>query len=320
MSSNSHHAASQSPLLITARREAPRTSWRQTLLGPKVAPYLFIAPFFLMFLIFWLFPVLWSVALSFQRWNVQQTTWVGWQNYQFVTGLPAVQQAFKNILWYAIFNNVFQLSIAIFIAVLLDLPFLRRAGGFLRAAYFMPNIVSGVTTAILFAIILGTGGVLDELLGLVNIQISWLQSTQWSKPAVIIAGGWRWIGYWIVMLMAGLQSIPDDYYEAGDLDGATLWQRFTYITFPMLRPVLLFIIVVNTMGTLQIFEEPFLLFAPTPGGPLDSATTPVLEMYKLGFQTFDLGAAAAVGWLLAVLIVAVSIAQFTLARQRGWSE
>jgi lactose/L-arabinose transport system permease protein len=154
----------------------------------------------------------------------------------------------------------------------------------------------------------------------VGVQISWLQSTQWSKPAVILTGGWRWIGYWIVMLMAGLQSIPDDYYEAGDLDGATLWQRFTYITFPMLRPVLLFIIVVNTMGTLQIFEEPFLLFAPTPGGPLDSATTPVLEMYKLGFQTFDLGAAAAVGWLLAVLIVAVSIAQFTLARKRGWSE
>jgi ABC-type sugar transport system permease subunit len=320
MSSNSPPATSQSPLLITARREAPRASWWQTLLGPKVAPYLFIAPFFLMFLVFWLFPVLWSIALSFQRWSAQQTTWVGWQNYQFVTGLPAVQQAFKNILWYAIVNNVFQLSIAIFIAVLLDLPFLRRAGGILRAAYFMPNIVSGVTTAILFAIILGTGGVLDHLLGLVGVQISWLQSTQWSKPAVILAGGWRWIGYWIVMLMAGLQSIPDDYYEAGDLDGATLWQRFTYITFPMLRPVLLFIIVVNTMGTLQIFEEPFLLFAPRPGGPLNSATTPVLEMYKLGFQTFDLGAAAAVGWLLAIVIVAVSIAQFTLARQRGWSE
>jgi ABC-type sugar transport system permease subunit len=273
-----------------------------------------------MFLVFWLFPVLWSVALSFQRWNAQQTTWVGLQNYQFVIELPAVRQAFTNILWYAVVNNVFQLTIALFIAVLLDLPFLRQLGGILRAAYFMPNIVSGVTTAILFAIILGTGGVSDHILGLVDIQISWLQSTQWSKPAVILAGGWRWIGYWIVMLMAGLQSIPDDYYEAGDLDGATLWQRFYYITFPMLRPVLLFIIVVNTMGTLQIFEEPFLLFAPTPGGPLNSATTPVLEMYKLGFQTFDLGAAAAVGWLLAIVIVAVSIAQFTLARRRGWSE
>jgi lactose/L-arabinose transport system permease protein len=320
VNSKTQPVTTQHPLIIPARRTPSRVGWREAILGPKVAPYLFIMPFFAMFLVFWLFPVLWSVALSFQRWNAQQSTWVGWQNYQFVIGLPAIQQSFKNILWYAVVNNLFQLTIALFIAILLDLPFLRRLGGVLRAAYFMPNIVSGVTTAILFAIILGTGGVLDQLLGLIDVRIAWLQSTQWSKPAVILAGGWRWIGYWIVMLMAGLQSIPDDYYEAGDLDGATLWQRFRYITFPMLRPVLLFIVVVNTMGTLQIFEEPFLLFAPTPGGPLNSATTPVLEMYKLGFQTFDLGAAAAVGWLLAILIVAVSIAQFTLARQRGWSE
>jgi ABC-type sugar transport system permease subunit len=120
------------------------------------------------------------------------------------------------------------------------------------------------------------------------------------------------------MFMAGLQSIPDEYYEAGDLDGANGWQRFRYITFPMLRPVFLFVLVVNTMGTLQIFEEPFLLL--DGGGPVNSSTTPVVEMYQLGFQTFDLGGAAALGWLLAVLIVGVSIAQFTLARRRGWSE
>src|SRR5690606_739287 len=101
-------------------------------------PYLFVLPFFVMFMIFWLFPVLWSVALSFQRWNAQGSVWVGLQNYHYVVGLQAVQRAFQNILWYAVVNNVFQLSIAMTIAVLLDLPFLRRLGAVLRAAYFMP--------------------------------------------------------------------------------------------------------------------------------------------------------------------------------------
>lgn len=300
--------------------QTARGAWVQQILGPKIAPYLFISPFFLLFAAFWVFPVLWSIALSFQRWSAQETAWVGLANYRFVLQAPAVRQAFGNIIWYVVANNLFQLTIALAIAVLLDVPYLRRVNGLLRGAYFMPNMVSGVTTAILFTIVLGTGGVLSRLLGFVGWEISWLQSTEWSKPAVLLAGGWRWIGYWVVMFMAGLQSIPDDFYEAADLDGATPWQRFRFVTFPMLRPVLLFVIVVNTTGTLQIFEEPFLLFGSQRGGPLNSATTPVVEMYKLGFQNFDLGAAAALGWVLAVFIIAISIAQFTLARRKGWSE
>jgi lactose/L-arabinose transport system permease protein len=221
------------------------------------------------------------------------------------------------MLWYAVVNNVFQLTIALGIAILLDLPFLRKAGGFLRMGYFMPNLVSGVTTAILFGILLGSGGVIEHLLAPLGIHIQWFQSTEWSKPAVILAGGWRWIGYWIVMFMAGLQSIPDDYYEVADLDGASMAQRFRYVTFPLLRPVFLFVIVVNTIGTLQIFEEPFLLFR---GGPLNSSTTPVLEMYKLAFQNFDLGSGAALGWMLAMVVIGATVLQFSLARRRGWSE
>lgn len=120
------------------------------------------------------------------------------------------------------------------------------------------------------------------------------------------------------MFMAGLQGIPDEYYEAGFLDGATAWQRFRLITFPLLRPVFLFVLVVNTIGTLQIFEEPFLLL--NGGGPINSSTTPIVEMYKLGFQSFDLGGAAALGWLLAILIIGVSIAQLSLAKRGGWYE
>jgi ABC-type sugar transport system permease subunit len=293
-----------------------RDAWNG-LLGPRFAPYLFISPFFIMFLLFWVFPVFWSILLSFQRWSAKETTWVGLANYRFVLDSQAVRVSLRNMVWYAIGNNLFQLPLALFVAILLDLPLIRRASGWLRASYFMPNIVSGVTVGILFNILLGVGGVFNHFLP----SILWLQSVEWSKPAVLLAGGWRWIGYWVVMFMAGLQGIPDEYYESADLDGATLWQRFSMITFPSLRPVFLFVIVVNTIGTLKIFEEPYMLFGTgSRGGPLNSATTPVLEMYKLGFMSFDLGSASALGWILALVIVAVSIVQFTLARRAGWSE
>lgn len=287
----------------------------QLVLGPKVAPYLFITPFFILFLLFWVFPVGWSILLSFQKWTAVETTFVGLLNFRFVINYQAVTKAFGNIVWYVVFNNLLQIPVALFISILIDLPFLRRASGFLRGAFFLPNLVSGVSTSILFAIILGTNGLFNQLFG---DGIQWMQSTIWSKPAVLIAGGWRWIGYWVVMFMAGLQGIPDEYYEAGFLDGATAWQRFRLITFPLLRPVFLFVLVVNTIGTLQIFEEPFLLL--NGGGPINSSTTPIVEMYKLGFQSFDLGGAAALGWLLAILIIGVSIAQLSLAKRGGWYE
>ena len=307
-----------SPHDVGRRAGRGRRHWWQDILGPRVAPYLFVSPFFIMFAIFWAYPVVQSFLLSFQHWTAKETTWVGMANFRYVLITPATRQAFLNMLWYAVVNNAFQLTLALTVAILMDLPFLRGPSGLLRMGYFMPNLVSGVTTAILFGILLGTGGIIDHLLAPLGVQIQWFQSTEWSKPAVILAGGWRWIGYWVVMFMAGLQGIPDDYYEVADMDGATLWQRFRYVTFPLLRPVFLFVIVVNTIGTLQIFEEPFLML--NGGGPMNSSTTPVVEMYKLAFQNFDLGSGAALGWLLAVVVIFATVLQFSTARQRGWSE
>lgn len=307
--------------LSYSKTEKSRTglTWREQILGPKVAPYLFITPYFILFALFWVFPVIWSFILSFQRWSARETVWVGFANYQFVLNNPAVRTAFSNMIWYVAVNNTFQFIIAMLLAVLLDMSFLRRASGLFRTAIYMPNLVSGVATGILFAIILGAGGLAVRFFAQFGIEISFLNSTQWSKPSVILAGGWRWIGYWVVIFMAGLQSIPDDYYEVAELDGATIWQRFRFITFPLLRPVVLFMLVINTIGTLQIFEEPYVLFG-TAGGPLGSATTPVLEMYRIGFANFDLGGAAAVGWLLAAVIMVISVFQLVVARRRGWTE
>ncbi len=289
---------------------------RRYLRGPRVAPYAFIAPFFLLYAAFWVYPVLYSFWLSFHRWTAVAAVSVGAGNYTRVGQDPQVQAAFGNDIWYLIVNNVFQLTIALGVAVLLDAAFLRGRS-VLRAAYFAPNIVSGVVAAIVFGIILGQGGILNQILPL---HINWLQSTTWAKPAVILVGGWRWIGYWVIIILAGLQQIPGELKEAAAVEGANAWHVFWHITLPLLRPIMLFVLVVNSIGTLQIFEEPLLLWPASPGGPANAATTPVLEIYKAAFQDFDLGYAAAISWILALMIMVIIVLQMAVLRKRGWSE
>lgn len=292
------------------RRPSPR---------PRYAPYLFLSPFFILFALFWVYPVLRAILLSFQRWTAASSSWVGLANYRYVLEQPQIRRAFENLAWYAVVNNVVQITIALAIALLLDQQVFRRLAGLYRVAFFLPNIVSGVSTALLFGIILGVGGVADRVLSSIGVHISWLQSATWSKPAVVIAGGWRWIGYWIVILSAALQGVPREFYESAAIDGVGRVRQAWYVSIPMIRPVLLFVITTNTIGTMQIFEEPFLMLTP-PGGALGSGTTPVVEIYRLGFINFDLGSAAALGWLLTILIVAVTVAQLTIARRREWLE
>lgn len=304
---------------VPSRRVAVSRTVRRRSPLPRYSPYVFLSPFFALFALFFVYPVIRSIILSFQRWSAAGTTWVGLANYRYVLNLDEVQRAFTNLVWYVVVNNVVQISIALTLALLLEQHVLRRVVGFFRVTFFLPNIVSGVSTALLFGIILGTGGIADHILSGLGAHISWLQSTTWSKPAVVIAGGWRWIGYWIVILSAALQGVPKEYYEAAAVDGVGTWGRIWHVSLPSIRPVLLFVIITNTIGTMQIFEEPFLMLTP-PGGALSSATTPVVEIYKLGFVNFDLGSAAALGWLLTAAIMIVTIVQFVVARRMEWSE
>lgn len=282
---------------------------------PRVAPYMFIAPFFALWALFWVYPVLYSLWLSFHRWTAHATIPVGFDNYNRLMQDPSVQQAFANDAWYLVVNNLFQIPIALGVAVLLDAKFLRGRS-IARAGFFAPNLVSGVVAAIIFSIILGQGGVLDSVL---PFHVGWLTSTDFAKPAVILVGGWRWIGYWVIILLAGMQQVPVEVKESASVEGASPWQIFLFITLPLLRPILFFVLIVNSIGTLQIFEEPLLLWA-NPGGPDGlAATTPVLEIYKAAFIQFDMGYAAAISWALAVVIVAIALVQAYLLRRGGWS-
>ncbi|HLI01680.1 MAG TPA: sugar ABC transporter permease [Acidimicrobiales bacterium] len=286
--------------------------------GKRAAPYWLVLPFVLGFALFSVFPILWSVLLSFEHWTMSQTTWVGLANYRYVLSTPAVGKAFLNIVWFAVVNDVFQIVIALVLSLLLTTGFMRKYSLGLSAAMFLPNVVPGAAVAVLFSVLLGTNGLVPSVLSNIGIHINWLDSTTWSKPAVILAGSWQWIGFWVLVLVAALRAVPADYYEAARVDGAGLLRRMWSISIPIIRPALIFVISVNTIGTMQLFDVPFLLFGQTPGGPDNSATTPVVQLYQYAFSNADLGSAAAIGWVLTFAIVVVTLAFLVVARRKEW--
>lgn len=285
----------------------------------KAAPYLLIAPFIVGFLGLAVFPILWSLLLSFENWTATATTWVGLRNYRFVLTDPAVGTSFENLIWYVVVNDVFQMVIALGLALVLDLRFMRRYSVALSAAFFLPNVVPGAAVAVIFGTLLGTNGFVPGVLHQVGIHIDWLGSTTWAKPSVILAGSWQWIGFWVIVLVAALRAVPDEYYDAAKVDGAGFFPRVRHVSIPTIRPALVFVLTVNTIGTMQLFDVPFLLFgAGGGGGPLNSATTPGVQLYNFAFSNADLGSAAATGWLLTAAIMVVTVVFLGIARRRGW--
>ncbi|WP_432641655.1 carbohydrate ABC transporter permease [Arthrobacter polaris] len=158
------------------------------------------------------------------------------------------------------------------------------------------------------------GGAVNQLLGLVGMNpVDWLNSEAWSRVALIASITWRWTGYNMIIILAGLQGIPAELYEAARIDGAGRWAIFTKIVIPQLRPVILFSSITSTIGALQLFDENFIL---TGGGPNNATLTPVLYLYKVGFQQFDFGYASAIAWLLVAIIAVVSVVQFVIMKEK----
>jgi lactose/L-arabinose transport system permease protein len=206
------------------------------------------------------------------------------------------------------------IGLAVGLAYLLNQAWLRFKGGF-RLLTFLPAITTLVAYAVVFRVMLATdGGALNQLLGVFGVgPIDWLNNEWWARVALIGAITWRWTGYNMVIILAGLQAIPGELYEAARIDGAGRWQTFRHIVVPQLRPVLIFTTVTSTIGALQLFDENFVL---TGGGPNNATLTPVLYLYKVGFQQFDSGYASAIAWMLVALTAVISIVQFRLMREK----
>lgn len=271
---------------------------------PKSAPYYFIAPAVLLLLIFTVYPVISSLILSFQSTKGGVTEFVGLSNYSKLFRDPIFYKSLGNTFQILLIQVPIMISLSVVIAVLLNSAVLKFKGLF-RTAFFLPAITALVAASLVFLIILDENyGLANYLLGVVGLEpISWLSHPFWSKVAIVGVMTWRWVGYNMVIFLAGLQTIPDELYEAADIDGAGPLKKFFNITLPLLKPVFIFTVVTSTIGTLQLFDEVYIL---TGGGPNNATMTITLYLYETGFKYFDFGYASAMAYVLVLIIAVIS--------------
>jgi len=276
-----------------------------------VAPYLFIAPFFVVFLGFSAFPLGFSVWLSLQQWEPAQglaaMRWVGIENYLAALGDPWFRRSVWNTLWFAFVSGVPQHLVALPLAYFIQRR-LKRSRNLIVGAYFVPYITSSVAIALIFTTLYSKDyGAINSLLHALGGSggIDWLGDAAWTKPAVAFVVFWRYLGWNVVLYLSALQVIDGELYEAAQLDGANEWQKFRHIALPLLRPMIFFAVTLTLIGSLQLFEEPFIL-VDIEKGVAPSVMTSAIFMYRLAFSDGDFGTASAVSWLLFLLIAALT--------------
>ncbi|NJP33310.1 carbohydrate ABC transporter permease [Micromonospora thermarum] len=301
-----------------ARRHRSRSS-SLTRLDLTYSPYLYIAPFFLVFGIFGLYPMLRTAWMSLHDWNlIGDHSFIGLDNYAKLVTDEYFWNATFNTFGIFLLSTVPQLLLALFLANLLNRTFLRARTLF-RMAIFMPNVVSVAAVAIVFGMLFQRDfGVFNWLLGFVGVDpIDW-DAERWSSwSAIASMVNWRWTGYNTLILLAGMQAIPRELYEAAALDGASQWRQFWRITLPMLTPTFVFVVILSTIGGLQLFTEP-LVFANGNiiGGDQREFQTLAMYMYELGIENLNTaGYGAAVAWAMFLMIALMSLVNFLLIRR-----
>ncbi|MEK3786372.1 MULTISPECIES: carbohydrate ABC transporter permease [Paenibacillus] len=286
--------------------------WQQ-----RSAPYVFISPFFILFMVFLLYPFLYSFYLSLVEWNGGKTkTFVGLDNY--------VRLFQDNVFWLSIVNGgiimllyvPLMLLIATLVAVLLNQAWVKGKG-FFRMAFFTPNIMAVVAVSFVFTILLnsenGLVNVILTKLGIIAQPIQWLDSAWWARVSVAAMVMYRWMGYNMILILAGLQNIPKEVYESAYMDGASPFQSFTRITLPLLKKILVFCLVLSTLGSYGLFVEPFIL---TKGGPVNSTMTPVLLVYQESFRNLNFGYASAIAVMFFFLMMTLTFIQLRVSRDK----
>jgi len=291
-------------------------------LAERVAPYAYVAPFFIIFGIFGLFPLAFTFVVALYHWNpIGEHTFIGLANFTRLLHDSRFWNALGNTLGIFVISTVPQLLLALGLAQLLNHARLRAAT-FFRMAMLLPYITSVAATALVFGQIFDRNfGLINWVLGLLHVHpVNFLASRigSWTEIAAMVT--WRWFGYNTLLYLAGMQAIPREMYEAASVDGANGWQKFTRLTIPSLRPVIIFTVVMSTIGGLQIFTEP-LLVSPESGltcGAGRQCQTLALFLYEQGFGQFDFGYGSAIGVALFVIVVVAALVNFFLTtRTRG---
>lgn len=275
--------------------------------GESRAGFMLAGPYIVFFSLFVAYPLVFSFVLVFHHWSiVGPLEWAGMSNFIEMSGDTVFWKAIGNTLYFLLIHVPLQIAVALVLAAILNSKIPAR--GFFRAAFFLPVVVSGVAVTVLWKQLFGTDlGLINQLLGMIGInRVPWLTDPSWAMPSIAIMATWKNVGLYVVLFLAGLQNVPRSLYEAASIDGATVIQKFWYITVPAINPVMLMVVILSTLGGFSLFIEPYVL---TGGGPMNSTLSGVLYIYKQAFGFFRMGYAATIGFTLALIVMGVVLVQ-----------
>ena len=275
--------------------------------------WLLLSPWILTLVLFWGWPLLYALYLSFTKYYTltNRTVWIGFENYVKLAHDPAFWQAALNTLIFVVGTIPFTMALALFFAAILTR--VERFQHFYRSALFLPSVTSLVVIALIYTNLYASGGYINLLLRMVGIfgpKIGWLLTPNLALPAIMAMDIWISIGYYAVLFLAAMQNVPNDFYEVAELEGTSKWKQFITVTLPVIQPTLLFALVLNTIKSFQVFTE---IYVMTRGGPLGHTSTLVYQVYSKAFESADtMGYACAIAYVLFFVIALFSVLETKL--------
>jgi multiple sugar transport system permease protein len=283
------------------------------------AAWLFIAPALLVIGVFFVLPAMAAMVLSLTDFDlyaladIDNLRFVGFDNYTRLLQLPLFWKALGNTFYFVAVGVPLSIALSLCAALLLNSK-LARFKPFFRTALFAPVVTTIVAVAIIWRYLFHSRyGLANYGLAQLGVEpVDWLGDPSWSMPTIILFAVWKNFGYNMIILLAGLQGIPQELYEAARIDGANAWKQFRHITLPMLAPVLMLVGILTTVGYFQLFAEPYVM---TEGGPLQSTLSVLYLMYEEGFKWWNIGSASAVAFLLFLLMLAATALLLRIGRR-----
>ena len=278
----------------------------------KIAPWCFIGPFLIVFILFTIYPVVYSLALSFGTYKAGTIKFSELRNYRFLLSDKAFLQSILNTFKIGIIQVPIMIFLAIVFACLLNSK-LVRGKGFFRMAIFIPVLIDAVSYSVIFSLLFNDQGFINNIIARLGIvPSSWYTNPWLATMMIVIAQTWKWTGYNTIIILSGLQNIPSELYEAAAIDGAGRIQQFFSITIPLLKNMILMFMVTSVNGAVQMFTEPNII---THGGPTGSTTTVMKYLYDMGFKNFNFGIACAGSYVVVLIVVILTLIQLRAGKE-----
>lgn len=279
----------------------------------KIAPWLFIAPFLVIFVLFAVYPICYSVVLSFGTYRAGKVEFTQLKNYLYLLSDKAFLQAILNTFKIGIVQVPIMVFLSILFANFLNVKVIKGKG-FFRMAIFIPVLIDAVSYSVIFSMLFNDQGFVNNILAKIGItDISWYTNGWLATMMIVVAQTWKWTGYNTIIVLSGLQNIPSELYEAAAIDGAGRVQQFLAITIPQLKHIILLVMITSVNGAIQMFTEPNII---THGGPTGSTTTVMLYLYNMGFKNFNFGIACAGSYVVVALVMVLTLMQLRVGKEK----